>query len=211
MKMNLVVVLLLGLAVTRSEELKDLGALTQYTAIPLHKGTVRADFSHFSVLGLAVREGVTNSVTFTTTNSFLFLKDFAALPSGPALLGLGAVARDGIGSAVIFYKFTIWRSDKFPTPMASTVVLMDREGFQREEASNALRRAWSELRMRNAVIPPPPELPVTKLRIRDASGKLVEATRTFVNPLPGETNEDYFQHLDDMAEHYSRTGKRRNE
>lgn len=196
---------LVAILMTRGAEspdgLKDLGVLSPNTMIPLLRNTERTDFSHFEV-EVAPSLNTNHVVKFTTTNEFLDLSHLTALPSGRMLLGLKAVSTSGVESAVSIYVFTIWRSEKLPSPAAGTVMRHPRARTNRiGEGPDSLLRAFGRLRasstQRGVKAPPP----------------LPSGLTNFPGALPSGRPETYADHLDAEAERqmrqfYAKTGRR---
>lgn len=181
------------------QEIEELGALTPQTVIPLIRNTVRTDFAHYEIEAIAAQ---TNKITFVTTNSFLTINDFVALPSGPVLLGVKNVALDGTSSMVSVYKFTLWRGD-LPAPRAFKVQVitngwidvLNGQNLGGSGMEDSLRSAVA--RTREPAPQPPPPLPPG----------LVAAHPVATEPppqLPNGTNKTYSRALDEMVDTFWR-------
>lgn len=205
--MLVVLIALFLIATSLSQEpgsIRDLGVLSPTTLIPLDRNTSRGDFAAFEVEAMNGKD--TNAVTkFVTTNAFLSVTNFTALPSGRTLLGLRSIGTDGSGSAVILFSFDLRRGESFPAPSAGTVVRATTgtensrlDGVSREGQEDNLRRALGRYRASSAS-PSPPLPPGMK--------KAEERVELKLAPLPRGRNETYAEGMDRIAD----ATRRRNE
>lgn len=211
MKLVIVLAVLLVIAAIElmaDDEIEDLGVITSKIGIQFDKQTTRPGFSHF-VLELMPLIPPTNIVMLKVTNDFITLQDLAALPSGRIVLGLATVFEDGSTSAAKLYRFDIRRGPP-PAPRATVFQIL------RVPEVN-VATSLAEILAQRKPTPPVPPLPapfrVTGLPIKrtipPAEDWPPPAMRGRIPPpLPQGTNETYGQHLDDMADYYSRPGRR---
>lgn len=144
-----------------SQEITDLGVITDRRGIILSACTNRTDFARFQVELQALRFP-SNSVTFSTTNAMLTLDDLVAMPPGLALLGLRSICSDGDESPVSLFRLDV-RRDPPKAPKAHVVSLLKQSPA--ESLSNAVR----VIRQRKALTDPPPPPGQTNVPVRSAS------------------------------------------
>lgn len=200
----LALVVIATLAAADDTDFEDLGVITAKVGIVLEKETSRSDWSHF-VIEFQPMTPPTNAVTLTLTNDFVTLSNLVKLPSGRTLMGLKSVFRDGTESKIILYKLDIRRADP-PAPKARTIQILDGSAPEINSLSNTLRR----LRESRPVIEPPAPPRSQRGPIPPAEAWPAPAVvpARVLRALPGGTNRTYAQHLDSMAEYYSRPGRR---
>jgi hypothetical protein len=96
-------------------EVTDLGVVSTGVNLHLDRDERRKDFAAFKVEILPRNlRGWTNKVEFTTTNSVLTLKDFQAVPDGPAILGIKTICSNGDASVFVLFKIDIQRDEPDP-------------------------------------------------------------------------------------------------
>jgi hypothetical protein len=188
-------------AVADEKKIEDLGVITPTIGKILEHTTGRSDVSHF-VLEFYPETPPTNIVKITKTNDLLTLDDLGQLPSGRMVMGLASQFSDGTVSPLKLYRLEVWRAEA-TAPRARSTFLATTNAEPVHSLTNALRN-------RVTAVPPPP-LPSMRL-IGDGS-PIPPAGEWPTNPptvraLPQGTNKSYAEHLDSMARHYSRPGRR---
>lgn len=187
-----VLVVLAVLAIADETDPEDLGVITAKLGLHLESQTSRPDIRHYE-LEFLPSTPPTNHIKLIFTNALITLKDLAALPSGRILLGLKSVCLDGTESAVKLYTLDIRRVAP-PSPSARVVHIGGSEAVpEKDSLPKAVERLRSSSVLRSTLPPLPPQ-----------------GDQLPPPPLPGGTNSAYAEHLDRMADFYSKT-RRRNE
>jgi hypothetical protein len=160
--------------------IEDLGVFTTHSMIVLEKCERRKDFFNFKIEVLPRNlRGWTNRVTIITTNSSLTMDDLAAVPEGVAIMGIRSMCADSTYSPVRLYRIDVQR-DPPTAPTARKVEILHNATEQKiEHVIESLEAS--------AATPPPPMPP-------GMTNKSPVPLRTFVQPLPGGTNESYAQY-----------------
>jgi hypothetical protein len=184
-------------------DLDDLGVITPKHALIIEKDTTRGDWDHFKVEVLPTVPP-TNKVSFSVTNEIVTLSHFGAVSSGPSVLAVQSVTKDGTKSPIKLYRIEIRRAAP-PAPSVRLIELLT-DGPVAVELETKVEQIKKAQRVPYPAIPT--RIAGTNIELRHLPVGIINPTITN-SVIPQGTNRVYAEELDRMADFHEKAVKNR--